>query len=108
MTESDSASATVVSTVRYMYSSIWLVGLTRSSQKTALRALDDKHATHGQLPSCVRVDKWFHGKCPVVRTRRLVRRTRSSRGRQWHTARGARARRVATIEAVAPRDSQRR
>ena len=45
---------------------------------------------------------------PVVRTRRLVLPARSSRGRQWHTAPGARARRVATFEPVAPRASQRR
>ena len=41
-----------------------------------------------------------------VRTRPLVRPARSSRARQWHTARCARARPVATIEAVVPRASQ--
>ena len=43
---------------------------------------------------------------PVVRTRQLVRPARSSRGHQRHTARCARAKPVATIEAVVPRASQ--
>ena len=40
------------------------------------------------------------------RTRRPVRPARSSRARRWHTARGARARPVATREAVVPRAGQ--